>query len=219
MNIVVVYVYPQLKLRLYYPLAKRFAESWQRFPPHTDHQLYVVLNGGDASLIDRAPFNDISCQMVVHSNLGWDVGAYQMIAQSVECDLLICLGAPAHFHKPNWMEKMVEAYLINGPGLYGCWAYLTPNWHVRTTIFWVHPQLLNSYPFTVTNSRASRYEFEHGNKSFTRHVMKSGFGCYMVTQTACFPFDQWRNNVPGPQESLVLDQFTFDPKISNLKMR
>ena len=101
---------------------------------------------------------------------------------------------------------MVAAFLDHGPALYGCWAYLSPNWHVRTTCFWCPPELLRSYPFTIGSTTAMRYDFEHGPHSFTRHVLDAGFPCLMVTSDGCFPFGEWENHAPDVNHSLVLDQ-------------
>ena len=203
MNVAVVYVFPLVNSRIYFPLAQRFTDTWRKFP---GSNLHVICNGSRPVPVELRPFDGLGAQFHVHDNSGWDVGAFQLAAETIPCDLLICLGAPVHFHQPEWMGRMVEAYIQNGPALYGCWAYLAPNWHVRTTVFWCPPQLLQSYPYVIGSARASRYGFEHGDNSFTRHVLKAGFDCFMVTRTGCYPFDQWDNHAPGVEDSLCLDQ-------------
>lgn len=207
MTVVLAYIYPMVKLATYYPLAKRFAETWRRFPPGSEpHTLHVIGNGSTIPAIDREPFHGIPCVFDAYNNVGWDIGAFQWAAEHIPCDLLVCFGAPVHFHKPGWLDRMVDAYLNNGPALYGCWAYLSPNWHVRTTAFWFPPELLQTYPVIVGSSRKSRYAFEHGNKSFTRHVLSAGLDCLMVTWDSVFHFSQWHDHAPGVDQSLVLDQ-------------
>lgn len=209
MNVAVIYIYPQVQVAKHFPLAKRFADTWKQHPPgSTPHTLYVIGNGGEIAPILRAPFEGIPCEFRRHSNLGWDIGAYQWAAETIKCDLMVCLGAPAHFHHSGWLDRMANAYIENGPALYGCWAYLSPNWHVRTTVFWLPPDILKSYPEIVGSSTRMRYEFEHGNKSITRHAINCGFECIMVTMKGCFPFSQWENNAPGVADSLILDQHT-----------
>lgn len=208
MKVAVVYCYPLVRPHLYYPLANRFADTWRKHPPGIDHELHVVCNGPKPRPRDLTPFNTIPHQSHPHDNIGWDIGAYQWAAEHLPCDLLVCLGAPIHFHRSGWLERMVEAYVENGPHLYGCWAYLAPNWHVRTTVFWLHPELLRSYPKYIASDRRSRYDFEHGNGSLTRHVLRGGLECIMVTWNGCFPFAQWRDHAPGVNDSLVLDQHT-----------
>lgn len=210
MKTAVVYVYPMVHLATYYPLAHRFSTTWKQFSPGREpHTLHVIGNGSEVPPMDRAPFNGIpNVQWGSYSNIGWDIGLFQWAAENIPCDLLVCMGAPIHFHKPGWLDRMVDAYVENGPNLYGCWAYLSPNWHVRTTCFWCHPELLRSYPYSIGNSRASRYDFEHGPHSFTRHVLSAGMDCIMVTMDGCFQFQDWVNHAPGVNNSLVLDQFT-----------
>lgn len=205
MKVAVCYCYPMVKTTTYYPLAKRFAESWRQFP---GENLHLLCNGSSPRPVELQPFLGIPYETHTCSNLGWDIGSFQWAADHIHCDLLVCLGAPIHFHQTRWLDRMVDAYVNHGPALYGCWAYLYPNWHVRTTAFWLPPELLQSYPNEVGSTRASRYDFEHGEHSITRHVMKFGFESYLVTAKNCFPFKQWDGNAPGPDDSLVLDQHT-----------
>ena len=209
MNVDVVYVFPQVEIRTYQVLANRFADTYRQFRPSIPHQLHVILNGGEPNLnFAKLPFHDIDCQLHSHNNVGWDIGAFQMAASRFPCDLMVFLGAPVHFHQPGWLELMCEAYINYGPALFGCWAYLSPNWHVRTTCFWCPPEVVNTYPHIIGNTRQMRYEFEHGGLSLTRHAMSAGLDCIMVTRKGCFPFSDWLNRAPGVEDSLVLDQFT-----------
>lgn len=201
-----VYCYPLVRMNTYYPLAKRFAATWQQFPPSIDYDLHVVCNGGQPQPIDLQVFNGLPAQFHTHDNIGWDIGAFQWSAEAIPCDLMVCLGAPVHFWRAGWLEKMADSYIENGPGLYGCTAYGGPVLHVRTTSFWMHPQLLQSYPYSIGNTRAMRYDFEHGQHSFTRHTMSAGFPCVMVTWRGVFPFEQWHENAPTAEEILVRDQ-------------
>jgi hypothetical protein len=208
MNLAVVYCYPLVKSGTYYPLAQRFCDTWRKFPPHIAHSLHVITNGGPSHETDRRPFAGIPAEFHARNNFGWDIGAYQWAAENISADLMVFLGAPVHFHRAGWLERMVDAYVNNGIGLYGCWAYLSPNWHVRTTCFWCHPELLRSYPFVVGSDKRSRYTFEHGNQSFTRHILSAGLECVMVTWDGCFPFEDWHDHAPMGKQSLVFDQFT-----------
>lgn len=210
MNVAIVYVYPMSKLATYYPAAQRFAETWRRFPPGSEpYSLHVIGNGSPVPDQHRRLFDGIpGCTFLAWNNLGWDIGAFQYAAASIPCDLLICFGSHVHFHRPGWLDRMVQVFLEHGPALYGCWAYLSPNWHVRTTAFWMQPILLNSYPDQVGSSKKSRYTFEHGDKSFTRHILSAGLECLMVTWDGVFPFSQWHAHAPGVDNSLVLDQHT-----------
>lgn len=208
MNVAVGYVYPLLNPFVYGTLAARFAQSYQFFDPGYPHSLHILFNGGKPDSAGILPVRNLSYQAHYYTNEGWDIGAFQKAVEEIPCDLIVCLGSPVHIHKPGWLAYMVQAYQEHGPGLYGCWAYLSPNWHVRTTCFWFPPELLKSYPHQITSSRTSRYDFEHGPNSFTRFVLSAGMDCWMVTRTGTYPFSDWHNHAPGPEDSLVLDQHT-----------
>lgn len=211
MKVAICYIYPMVKPQLYFQLANRFAETYRAFPPGEDHALYVVCNGRSGTDNELRMFNGLPVSFTTHDNSGWDVGGFQRFADVCRDDLLICLGAHCHFYRPNWLKLIVNAYLENGPGLYGCGAYLSPNWHVRTSSFWCPPELLQSYPFYVGSVRKSRYEFEHGNGSFTRHVLKLGFPCIMVTWDGVFPFSEWERHAPDHNNILIRDQHNYNP--------
>lgn len=206
MKVAIVYCYPMVDSKRYFQLAKRFTDTWRRFPPPGEHRLYVACNGGRPMQLERRLFDGLGATFRARGNGGWDIGAYQEAAEQIPCDLLICLGANTHFHKVKWLELMTEAYVQTGPNLFGCWAYMLPNWHVRTTVFWCPPQLLTTYPEVVGSSRQERYEFEYGQKSFTRHTLGLGLDCVMVTRRGTFPFGQWDDNAPNARDSVVLDQ-------------
>lgn len=206
MKVAIAYCYPLVEIRKYYKMARRFADTWRQFPPGLPCELHVFCNGGTPSEADRSPLINLAHTIHARSNSGWDIGAFQEAAELIPADLLICFGAYVHFHKPGWLEQMVEAYVNQGPNLYGCWGFYLPNWHIRTTVFWLHPELLRTYPSHVGTNRLSRYEFEHGNQSLTRHVLSLGLETIMVTRRGVYPFNQWGDHVPGVEDSLVLDQ-------------
>jgi len=216
MKIAIVYCYPMVDTFRYFPLAQRFASTLLSFPAGKyAYELHVVCNGASPTDNDRAPFNGIPATFHRYSNIGWDIGAFQWAASEIHCDMMVCLGAPIHFYRPNWLDRMVDGFIDSGGGLCGIIGYIYPNLHIRTTAFWFPPVLLDSYPLAVGSSKESRYQFEHGNHSFTRHVLASGFQCSMVTWNGIYEADSWlhdpwhqpwSNNVPGPDEILLHDQ-------------
>lgn len=207
MKVAVVYVFPMVSQRTFYPLAARFADTFRRFPPGFDHELHICCNGGSALDADRHAFANISCEFHSRDNVGWDIGSYQWAAENIPCDLLVCFGSKTHFYREGWLRRMADAYLENGPALYGCWGYLYPNWHIRTTVFWLPPALLNSYPYVIGNARGSRYGFEHGPESITRWSLRAGLGADMVTWNEIF-HHPWEGAKYGIGDCLVLDRFT-----------
>ena len=214
MKVAVAYCFPALNRAKYGPLAQRFAQTWQQFPPGYDCDLTVYCNGVEPGPIDRQIFGGLPCQFVARDNSGLDIGCFQQAAKTLPCDLLVCFGAPVHFHRAGWLARMVDAYVEHGIGLYGCAAYLSPNWHVRTTAFWMPTMLLQSYPALVGSNRQSRYEFEHGPTSFTRHALGLDLPVLMVTWDGIYPlsgctgnpFSSGTDNSPGVNSILVRDQ-------------
>lgn len=209
MRVAVVYCFPQVKAATYYPLARRFGDTWRRFPPGSEpHTLYVIGNVAPVPAGSRGLFPP-GAQFLVHDNSGWDIGAFQLAAERIPCDLLVCFGAPVHFHRTGWLDRMVAAYLNQGPALFGCWGVpFRDFWHIRTTAFWFPPQLLQAYPRVVGSTRPARYDFEHGPNNFTLFAQKNGLEPLMITLSGCYRQAQWKEADGGREESLVFDQFT-----------
>lgn len=205
MRIAVVYVHPALDARTYVPLARRFASSYMTHPPGvTDHALHVVVNAGSPAnqKTYEKHFKPLHCEFAYHNNVGKDIGAFQLAASTIPCDLMICLGAPVYFRRAGWLDRIVQVYQQNGPALYGAWAFHQPSPHIRTTAFWMPPPLLASYPWQVTSD--SRYEFEHGQRSIVQHVARLGLESYMVTWGGCYPPKDWHH--VEQEQCLMLDQ-------------
>lgn len=205
MRVVVAYVFPDLDHATYLPLARRFVATYMDFPPGSeDHEVQVLVNHGrlESRRDYERLFAPLACGFKMHNNFGKDIGAYQMAAREIPCDLLVCLGAPVHFHRGGWLDRIISVYERNGPGLYGAWGFHQPADHIRTTAFWCAPELLNSYPFEVRND--SRYEFEHGRNSFHNHTRSLGLESYMVTWDGCYSTKEWIHATRS--QCLLLDQ-------------
>lgn len=193
----------------YGPAARLFADTYMAHPPgETDHDLIVVLNGGNGvGPYQRKCFDPLPVTFVEHNNWGRDIGAFQMAADTIPCDLLLCLGSHVHFHRAGWLDRIARAFEDNGPALYGAWAFHHPRPHVRTTALWLPPELLRSYPHQIGDK--DRYGFEHGTDSITLWTQRMGFEPLMVSWNEVLPMPQWRHL--SRDESLFLDQF-MDPQ-------
>jgi hypothetical protein len=198
----IAYVYPVLASTLYDNAARRFAQTYQQFPAgSTPHQVVVIGNGPAMGPRHQKILEGLNYSTLQHDNTGKDIGAFQKAANTLKCDLLVCFGANVFFWKPGWLDRMLDAYLSNGPALYGCWGFQQPLPHLRTTAFWCPPQLLDAYPYYVCNS--TRYQFEHGPDSLTLWSRRSGFETLQVTWTRVLDGQHWE--VPTKAESLALD--------------
>lgn len=204
MQVAVVYCYPNLMPKTYDPMAARFAQTYVDNPPgETDHELYVVVNGG-GRLTSRQErlFDPLAPKYVYHSNVGKDVGAFQLCARSIPCDLMVCLGAPVRCNVAGWLDIMVRAVENHGPGLYGVWGFHAPAAHIRTTVFWIPPKIFNAYPIQVDDSR--RYHFEHSHESITKWCLKMGFPVLQCTARGVFSLERWHHVEKA--DCLMLDQ-------------
>lgn len=206
MKVQVAYIFPNLKLSVYEPMAKRFVRSYMQFPPgETYHQLTVLVNGVHLTSRQEKLFDPLPVTFHEHNNYGKDIGGFFSVAAASTADMLVCLGTPVHCCRAGWLDRMVNAYISHGPGLYGVWGFDQPQPHIRTTVFWLPPALLAGYPYPLDNNH--RYQFEHGSRtSLLQWTLKCGFPVYQVT---------WRetrdhkNFVHVPAEDcLVLDQHT-----------
>lgn len=205
MKVALCYVFPNVQHRIYEPLARRFTAAYVNNAVATDHELFVCVNGGgEITPRQEQLFAPLCPEFIYHTNAGRDIGAYQMAAGYLSCDLLVCIGSPVRPCEPGWLDYMVQAVENNGPGLYGCWAFHEPAPHIRTTLFWTQPQVLNAYPHPVDNSR--RYEFEFGPKSITQFCAQTGLQTLQVTKAGVFNRHDWHH--VERDESIMLDQHT-----------
>ena len=204
MKIAIVYVHPCVNAAVYVPCARKFVESYMEHPPGgADHELYVVVNGGiPMGDWNRNLFRPLAPKFLQHNNYGKDIGAYQAAADQIDCDLMVCLGAPVYFHHAGWLDRIVGAYLEYGPAVYGAWGVQQPRPHLRTTGFWLPPHFLNAYPIRVGDG--DRYPFEHGADSIVLWTQRLGFEPIMVTWRGCYHMPDWQPI--GRDESLFIDQ-------------
>lgn len=203
MTTAIIYVFPIPNQQIYEPLARRFCSSYMRFPPgERDHTIHVYANGAPLNDNGKRLFSPLPCEFHSHTNHGKDIGAFQKAAEEIPCDLLVCLGANIHFRRAGWLDRIIQVYEQNGPALYGCWAFHQPKPHIRTTAFWLPPEILDSYPDYVGNDQ--RYEFEFGDKSMVAHTKRIGFESYMVTWNGVYAQSEWQH-VPN-EDCLMLDQ-------------
>lgn len=203
MRIAIVYVLPSVLLDTYVPLGLRFAKSYMDNPPGKyPHELHVVINGPEPSPKLLGIFNPLPVKFHQHNNFAKDLGAYMLAAAKVKSDLMLCLGSHTHFPRGGWLDRIMDVYMKLGPGLYGCWGFQSPSPHIRTTAFWLPPELLESYPHLNNDTR---YEFEHGKeKSILRWALDNGLPVAMVGWTRVGVYPKFHDSPSG--ENLMLDQ-------------
>lgn len=177
MNIVIAYIFP-----IHGPhdgQAQRFADTFRASNPQQEHALFVICNGGRPSQAQKNLFHDIPVCFMEGDNIGWDIGAYQTLADIVDCDMMVGFGSSTYFKRPGWLKRMSEIFQSYGrTNLYGSTASLAPAMHIRTTAFWCQPELLRAYPYEVS-SYSDRYQFEHGPLNFTLFALQTGRNAFV----------------------------------------
>jgi len=220
-KVAVVYIYPVGK-PLYDSAARRFASTYREFPPQYDHSLHIIFNGEEASAADRGVFDGIQVEFHQHDDSGWDIGAFQMAAREIECDLLVCLGANSYFRRAGWLRRIADVFTEAGDGLYGGSASYLPIPHIRTGGFWCPPELIRAYGKDV-RTYDDRYQFEHGEGSITKLAEHLQLGCLVVTWDGVYSEPEWRSasNIycRGDQSNSLMYDRPFDEYEENVTMR
>lgn len=207
MKVVIVYVYapggtgtPGGRECDFY--SQRFLESYHSNPPGMDHETAIVLNGTRANSEISCLFSSLpKCSFLEHDNSGYDIGAFQFAARTIPCDLMVFFGASTYYPRPGWLVRMTSAYKKHGVAQYGAmgsgaelrarvWA------HIRTTAFWMPPQLMNEYPKIVVNP-ADRHPFEHGIDCLTEWIKRQGMVSWEVTWQRELPVKDWGSDPNG----------------------
>lgn len=196
----------------------RFLGSYTSHPTNVDHESIVVLNSGKESSYLTCLFSSLrNLRFFEHDDSGWDIGAFQRVAQEVPADLMVFFGTSAWIKKKSWLEIMAGSFLKHGDHLFGSMGnqgggVVHP--HIRTTGFWMRPGLLNEYPHKVTIPQ-QRYPFEHGPQCLTNYVWSRGLKAFVVTPFGEFEYPNW-DSIPngyhrGDQSALLVGDRVSDP--------
>lgn len=220
MKLAIVYIMPLCAGERYFDYALRFLASYHANPPGLDHETVIVLNGGQCNSEITCLFSTLpNVRFIEHDNSGYDIGGFQCAARSVPCGLMLFLGVSTYFKGSGWLARVLDSYAKHGPALYGVMgnrgdknANVYP--HIRTTGFWLPPQLMNAYPLRVT-SNAQRYQFEHGENCLAEWIRKAGMKRLVVTWDAEYEWIQW-DLIPngfhqGNQSAMLMGDHISEP--------
>lgn len=180
----------------------RFIESYHANPPGEEHETVIVLNGTKATSEITCLFTCFpNCCFLEHDNSGYDIGAFQFAAREFPCDLMVFFGASTFYMRPGWLIRMATVYQRNGIAQYGAMGSgAEPRYnvwpHIRTTAFWMPPELMNQYPKRVVDA-SGRHPFEHGKDCFTEWLKKKGVMSWEVTWNKELLVKQWGSDPNG----------------------
>lgn len=221
MKIVIVYIFPPHDGDVHWDYAGRFLMSYQLNPPGLEHESVVIVNGGRPNSQLACMFSPLDdCQLLEHDDSGYDIGGFQKAARTVPADLMVFFGGSAYFTRPGWLARMVQAFERHGNAQYGAMGNRGDArvgvWpHIRTTGFWMKPELMNSYPRQIIHP-SQRHPFEHGPECLTSWLTRHGIGSWVVTWTRELEQHRWDDDPNGYQRGnqsslLVGDRMTEAP--------
>lgn len=202
MKIAVVYVYAVVAGAKYDDYAFRFLQCYQAYPPGMDHDTVIMLNRVKASSELTCIFSSMpNVTFIEHDNSGYDIGAFQHAALVYPCDMMVFFGASTYFNRPHWLIRMASVFQHNGNAQYGAMGNQgdvpVGVWpHIRTTAFWMNPQLMNACPMRVTRPE-QRHPFEHGPQCFTSWVTGQGLRSWVVTWGKELLWPYWDSDPQG----------------------
>jgi hypothetical protein len=133
----------------------------------------------------------LPCEWFTHDDSGWDIGAYQAVANTLNCDFMVGFGGPTHFRRAGWLKRMREVWQQCGDGLYGCLASYERHPHIITNGFWCNPDLIRKYPKRVI-TYDERAEFESSDKSLTYLAVSLGLPVRLVTWDGIYGIPDFR---------------------------
>lgn len=175
----------------------RFVSTWKQFGPGVKTDVVALCNGGGPDTEQAVMLSAIGAKCVIGSNVGWDIGSHIRASKGplLDYDMVFYCGESVHFWKEGWMKRLSDSYSKWGASMLGLYGTHVARAHLQTTAFATSPKLLREYGLPVTD-RASRYEFEHGERAFWKIVSKK-FPVRLVTWQGDYPPGQWRipNNV------------------------
>lgn len=221
MKVIVTYIYPGSLTAKGSQYACRFVDSYLKHPPGMEHETVVVLNATKLTPVLSHLFGHLqNVRYLEHDDSGWDIGAFQLASRkNPDAHMMAFFGTSVYFMNQNWLRRMVEAYMRHGPGLYGVMGNrgdipigVYP--HIRTTGFFMQPDLLNKFPYIVKEQK-QRYEFEHGRTCLSNWVKAQGLPLIVVTKDGEYYWKDW-DSIPngyhrGDQSALLCGDRMNDP--------
>lgn len=196
MNIELVYVHvigrstPDAPPPSYYKtFTKRFIRTYKQHCTRPDLKLHVVRCGeGEISEKENLMFRDMNAIFHRYTGPGWDWGAFQSIANELDCDMVFWMSTPVYFWTVGWIDRMIEVINHYGDGLFGPMASYECQPHIRTGCAAWSPKSLREFKLEIKN---------HGNASqaeltFAKHIQDLGKPVKMVTWEDCYDQPDWR---------------------------
>jgi hypothetical protein len=167
---------------------QRFFETYQKFKPTIPHRLGVINCG---KITDDSFQMKPADDQYFYAGTGWDVGAYQEVSRTLDCDLVVCFNSFVYFWRPGWLEPVVEAYAKHGSGVYGFSASYENSPHLRSQSICYGPEVMRGYPHLIS-SRRKTIEWESQCLNFSMWALVSMIPVILVTANEQCRIQHWR---------------------------
>jgi hypothetical protein len=199
---------------IYVDAARRFAETYKKYPSAYEHKLFLINSNGGYTGEIAAIFDGIDYEMITYNGSGWDIGAQQFAAFSMDPKDWILAGSSwTYFKEPHWLLPFGKAIEQYGEGLYGAMTSFQHSPHVRGTAYLIRCGIYQRYPHGI-NSRGDSLKWESDPAmSLTRWVLDQGIPAFLVTRSNIIPLLESRkpDNIfrRGDQSNiLIFDKHT-----------
>lgn len=187
----------------------RFAESFIKYPPGIDHQVYIIYKEFpskkdlDWAVEQFAPLEPVNIFDYIGYN-SYGGGCFLEASRHVAEPLLCTLVSTSEVMCPNWLLRLYGAYQLPDTGLVGCTGsngFITeffptlsyPNPHIRDTAIIIdrdwYQEIAGQFDFKA--SKVGYLAFEHGPKGLTRQVLNAGKKVWVVEKERIVPPDMW----------------------------
>ncbi|HUD73959.1 MAG TPA: hypothetical protein VMQ76_02730 [Terracidiphilus sp.] len=146
------------------PFIKRLTDTFRKYPPSVDCQVWAMATKGTADAATRALFDGINCRFVSYYHDGRDSGSWQFASWLMEENtFMVPMTSRTYFHRSGWLKRVVAAREHHGPGLYGlCANRETYALHICCRCFGIDSNDFREYPHLI-NSQEAGHAFETGD--------------------------------------------------------
>ena len=187
--------------------AKRFVDTYRKFPGGAKHKLVVVFTGDWPNGEQISMYEGVEFMPLLYTGTGWCTGAHQYAARNMgQCHFAVFSSNRTYFVKPGWLERLVSERKKHGAGMYGTMANCQKGQHLRTNFYGIDPEHIGCrYEF---NSRDDTWRFEHGDWSVSRFYRDAGMQSRLVTWDGSYGPDDWMKPANcfrvGDQSNLIV---------------
>lgn len=217
LRVCVCYPFPLDARETFEPFARRYVESFQKYPPGCDHDFFLAYMNPATRMIgakvvlseplveDFKSFDPLNPTVFKVWSDGIDIGCAQTMAPNLadmEYDFAVFSTSRVYFHREGWLRRLVEARENYGDGLYGATGSYEcpngepekfPNPHMRTVLYGCNPRIMaNMAEVCPVTNRVSAHKFEAGRWNFAQFFYDLGRPVKMVTWNEELDVNDWR---------------------------